>query len=80
MLLAIDLENFNLICQEGSGACQHPNIDQTKVFEKTRFLRRHPGNILKRRDLKLFGPPRDTLKTKTANFQASTSSGKWFSR
>ena len=55
-------------------------IDQTKVFEKTRFLRRHPGNILKRRDLKLFGPPRDTLKTKTANFQASSSSGKWFSR
>ena len=25
MLLAIDLENFILICQEGSGACQHPN-------------------------------------------------------
>ena len=55
-------------------------IDQTKVFEKTRFSRRHPGNILKRRDLKLFGPPRDTLKTKTANFQASSSSGKWFSK
>ena len=56
------------------------HIDQTKVFEKAHFLRRHPGNNLKRRDLKLFGPPRATLKTKTANFQASSSSEKWFSR
>ena len=32
MQLAIDLENLFLICQEGSGACQHPNSQHHTIF------------------------------------------------
>ena len=55
-------------------------IDQTKIIEKSRFLGRYHGHTLTRRDLKFSGSPRYLLKTKTAKFQVSIWSGKWFSR
>ena len=61
----------SFVAQEGSGACQHPDICRLNLIEKLRFLKRFHADKFSGRNLKFSGLARYILKTKTAKFQVS---------
>ena len=67
-----------MICQEGSGACQHPNIYMyvnTTLYRNSRISRLYCGKTIKDRGLSFGMVPTHILKAKTAKFQVLTPFG-----
>ena len=64
---------FFFFFQEGSGACQHPNVYvcHLNLIEKLRFLKHSHADKFQCRNLKFSRLARYILKAKTAKFQVS---------